>query len=297
MGFGYDSSIIEGIGFYRIATSMTGAIDNYISMKCLNLFATQLTGTLQTASQPNITSLGVLSSLSVSGTLSAGTFSPTSFMATGGSLPGSGSGVNIRYNGTGFIDCYSNYASLTGAPFQINASSVVIGANNVSNSFPLELGYTSQTIGSATYGYLNQSGASTATTGITNNYSLRCAGRILCSTEIDCYSDKRLKENIMTIDDEVLSNFKKIEPKKYTWKNSQHTQYGYIAQDFLKNDITYPITQIKNLEIEEDTDDEGFISPAGNQLSLNYNAVIPLLHKYIMSLEDRIIELEKKITL
>ena len=92
------------------------------------------------------------------------------------------------------------------------------------------------------YGYLNSNG----TTGMysTTNYMITDAtfglvvygGRILCSGEIDCFSDIRIKQNILDINtNNALDIVRMLKPKTYSYidtnKNNQKINYGFIAQE------------------------------------------------------------------
>ena len=68
-----------------------------------SVVATNLTGTLQTAAQTNITSVGTLSSLSVTGTITGGSLSVSTGTITGGNI------VNANANGVGNIGSSTTY--------------------------------------------------------------------------------------------------------------------------------------------------------------------------------------------
>jgi hypothetical protein len=81
-GIGVAKSLYVGTGIY--GTLMTAAQTNITSIGTLSnltvansISASTLTGTINTASQPNITSIGTLASLSVTGSISASTISGT----------------------------------------------------------------------------------------------------------------------------------------------------------------------------------------------------------------------------
>ena len=83
------------------------------------LSSTYLYGTLQTASQTNITSVGTLGSLSVTGTTNLGTTNATTFNGSGSGLTGTGasftSGYTNHLNSTAGAGTY-NWAGQSGQP-------------------------------------------------------------------------------------------------------------------------------------------------------------------------------------
>ena len=182
-----------------------------------------------------------------------------------------------------------------------STSNVGIKGSNV-NGYPLEIASNAHTI-STSYGYLTSGGSiGTSSSSGSQQYSLYCSGRILCTGEIDVLSDFRIKKNIEDITEEETEVFiKKIKPKRYELKaNPNQFEYGYIAQDICKAEISYHknlnalITQHNEMGLEEFTDEEGFTSPKDVSLAVNYVKIIPLLHKYIL-MQDEKIEANNKI--
>ena len=185
----------------------------------------------------------------------------------------------------------------------------LIGIGTVNPNFPLHITrYISTSF--TGYGYLisnsTSSGYSSGSSGSVN-VGLKVNDRVIAS-EFDALSDRRLKENIENIKlDKALLFIKNINPKKFNWKDSKSIDYGYIAQDILKleshsfDDIV-SVHQHENLE--EEIDDDGFISPQNMNFSVNYNEITPILHTVIKDLlkqveisneliKKNIIEIEK----
>jgi hypothetical protein len=109
---------------------------------------------------------------------------------------------------------------------------------------------------SLVYGYLNSNGASggftrTVTSISDGNFGLIVYnGRILCNGEIDCFSDTRIKENILDVDcNDSLDIVRKLKPKIYNYiditQNSKPKNYGFIAQEV---DNIFPHAIIKKKE-------------------------------------------------
>jgi len=171
------------------------------------------------------------------------------------------------------------------------------------NGYPLEIPANAHTI-STSYGYLTSGGSvGTSSSSGSQNYSLYCSGRILCTNEIDVLSDIRIKQNIVDITNEEAEIFiKKVIPKRYSLKaNPTQSEYGYIAQDVAKAELNHHtnlnslITQHNEKDLEEMTDEDGFTSPADVSLAINYIKIIPLLHQYILMQDERIKKNEETI--
>ena len=129
------------------------------------------------------------------------------------------------------------------------------------------------------YGYLNSSG-NTGTQSGTSNYSgyfdKRCAAQ-----EFNAISDRREKENFKQIKYKKSIDFiNNCEPKKYNYIGENTQNYGYVAQDILKAGFDNLINLAPS-DLEEEIDDDGFVSPKGAKFVLQYNSIIPLLHTVI----------------
>ena len=108
-----------------------------------SLSASQLIGTLQTASQPNITSLGNLSNLNVSGRIGIGTTSPTTdlelFNVANPVLKlnngTASSNITIDSNGSLILNSAGNILIQSNRSIQLNGTGSLIGANRVSATY------------------------------------------------------------------------------------------------------------------------------------------------------------------
>lgn len=158
------------------------------------------------------------------------------------------------------------------------------------------------------YGYLGGLGAGTSVNTGNVQCSLRCSDRIF-AVEIDCNSDRRLKEDIRPIMEEEALALLSVDPVHFKWKRTGERSYGYIAQDVLKAGpltdkegryIAHPGTcgsphlladlsvQVENDEMVEEVDDDGFVSPAGHNFLISYQKCVPLLHKMIQMQQNQI---------
>lgn len=149
------------------------------------------------------------------------------------------------------------------------------------------------------YGYLALSGAGTSggSTGSVN-VSLYCTNRIF-ATEIDCSSDKRLKENIKELDLQKCYRFMDIKPVCYNWKTNDKLDVhnGFIAQDILKNgEFINMVSLHENNAIDDKVslEDEKY-NPVGYRLALQYNEILPIHHCIINDLIKKNQMMDKKI--
>jgi hypothetical protein len=129
-GFG-----ISNIGFVSVTGNVTSA----------NVFATRLSGTLSTAAQPNVTLLGTLSSLSVSGNVQVGTN-----IGAIGIISGAGNVVGGNILTTGYVSATGNVtgnffigngSQLTGIGTSSNANLAVLTRDVGIVYFPITAGF------------------------------------------------------------------------------------------------------------------------------------------------------------
>jgi hypothetical protein len=118
-----------------------------------NISATNITGTLATASQPNITSVGTLTSLAVTGNATAGNISATNITGT----LATASQPNITSVGT-----------LTALSVSGNATAGNISATNITGTITTASQTNITSVGTLTS--LNTSGAVSAVGNVTGNY-------------------------------------------------------------------------------------------------------------------------------
>ncbi|GMG16389.1 unnamed protein product [Phytophthora fragariaefolia] len=201
-------SVLDGAIAGTAAPSKALVLNGSSSISGISsLSATSLTGTLQTAAQPNIASVGILASLTMSGSISgatsisaSGTINLSGIVncnnSTYASSPLSGSlivsgGVGIQKNiAIGGIASSSSQWALLGIQYQARATtytdtSSLAGAtvaSSVISSYgqPTIASTNSITISRAATVYIENSVASSTNTTITNSYSLWIAnGKVL----------------------------------------------------------------------------------------------------------------------
>jgi hypothetical protein len=175
------------------------------------------------------------------------------------------------------------------------ASSIIIGSGSTTTrAFVNVYGSKTYTIGS--YGFLATIGAGTGA-GTTAPYSLYCNNRVE-ATEFDATSDERLKDIQGEIQlDDAINLVNNIKPIKYTWKDSEDKgiKVGYSAQQVEKSGYKHLIGHIPNEDLTATTDSDGFTSPKGFQLTMNYDQVTPYHGVVIKHLLEEIEKLKQEI--
>lgn len=138
------------------------------------------------------------------------------------------------------------------------------------------------------YGYItNTIATGTITSSAAFGCSLRTSGRIVSGSEINILSDRRIKKDIVNIDDDYCKNFVyKVSSKKYIYKKdeSNKVNVGFVAQDVLKAGYDELIGLDTEEGVEEEVDSDGFLNPAGHIFTVNYEAVVPILSQNIKNL-------------
>ena len=129
---------------------------------------------------------------------------------------------------------------------------------------------------------------STATSSVSSNFA-QFGGNVSVTGTVTQSSDESLKENIMSLSDELINVGLELESKSYNLKNreiSDKVELGYVAQNvikaFDKHNLNYKDYGIVN------ENDKGI-------LSLNYNAIAIITHAIVKQLHGRVTELERKV--
>lgn len=171
-----------------------------------------------------------------------------------------------------------------------------LGIGTSSPLAPLHVaGFTQNTIsGNLTYGfgstssYTGRLGSSSVNIGVSVDYGLRVG-----STGIFVASDRRLKTNIRSIDNNVAIDFiLKTEPRIYDLKEGTNTQLGYIAQELQASELGALVSygfEKNNFPAESDDDIPNVV------LVAQYERICCILHKGLQSALTRISELEKRL--
>ena len=160
-------------------------------------------------------------------------------------------------------------------------SFVQIGANPGNPIYPLAVSGNFTTSFAGSYGYLNSSGAGSGSS--TGSVPVTCflQHRLWCS-EVNAFSDRRLKENFKEIDeDDAVEFVKKIKPFSYNWKSdkNKNINIGYVAQDILKLRKFDSLVSVgPDEDLNEEIDEDGLVSPAKHRFLVSYQSAIPVLH-------------------
>ena len=254
-----------------------------------SLSATDLTGTIQTAAQPNITSVGSLTSLAISSggalTMGSTSVSETDIKKIVGITDGTAAADKSLV-----LDSNKNIAGIN----TLSTTKLSVGGPQHSD-LPLEVGYTTyQYTGSYAYSNsLNAHGMIDAGMGTQANYSLRTDGRVLVTGEVECTSDRRMKKNITDLDLDMAKRFvKESRPVQFNWKgDDEKIELGWIAQEVLKAKFDSLVSITPYPGLEEEIDDDGFVSPVDAKFALATGKVIPML---TLTTRDLYEENEKK---
>jgi hypothetical protein len=254
--------------------------------------ATSITGTLQTPSQPNITSVGTLTSITTSGTLTMGS---TTISETEISVLDSVTRGTAQPDKALVFDANTSIAGVN----SLSTTKLAVGGPANSN-LPLEVGSVLYQF-SGSYAYSNADNAHGMVSmgnGQTGAYSLRADGRILCTGEIQITSDRRLKKNITNIELDLAKRFvQESRPVRYNWVSGDDiVEYGFVAQEIIKIEgINETVTVMPQPGLQEELEGDRVISPAGHKLTISTGKMIPLLTLCTRDLYTQIDERDVKI--
>ena len=266
--------VIDNVTPGTAAASKALVLDSSSDISGINsLSASELTGELQTAAQPNITSVGTLTSITTSGSFTMGStvISAAEIGVLDGVTPGTAAASKaLVLNSSKGISGITSLAS----------TSIAVGTP-ANSTLPVEIGYTSYQFTGA-YAYsndLNAHGMVDAGAGPSANYSLRADGRILVTGEVEITSDRRLKKDIVALTPELCKSFiLTTTPVRFNWKSDDAIpDYGYIAQDVLKAGFNDLVTVVPHPDMEGSVDDDGFINPAGAKYVFSPGKIIPMV--------------------
>ena len=266
--------VLDGVTPGTVTASKALVVDSNKDIASIrNLTASQLTGTLQTAAQPNITSVGTLTSISTSGSLTIGStvISESEIGVLDSVSPGTAAASKAL-----ILDSSANISSIN----SLATATLAVGSP-AHSSLPVEIGYTSYQFSGA-YAYsneLNSHGLVDAGNGPSANYSLRADGRILVTGEVEITSDRRLKKDIVALTPDFCKSFiSKTTPVRFNWRNDDAIpDYGYIAQDVLKAGFNDLVTVVAHPGMEGSEDSDGFINPTDAKFVFSPGKIIPML--------------------
>lgn len=341
-GTGLTGGPITTTGTISLATlspAPTGTYSSGISSVTVDAYGrvTSVSGGAGYVTSSGVTSITAGAGLSGGTITSTGTISLTSGVITPQTYGGSGiSSVTVdtygRVTGVGT----SSYAPLASPTF---TGTVTLPSTSAFNSTGLGVGTTSPTrkldvrgtvyfanqvsvgttfdygritiIGGTTYtsavayGYLTSSGTGVYSGGSQSLTVSLYAGERILALEVDAFSDRRLKNNIINIEeDKALSFINTVNGVNFNWNNTENSKSrtGFIAQDIVKAGFDNLVSLTPHSNMEEVIDDDGFVSPAKHMFTVNYDQVVPYLStalkhslKRIESLEALVGQLEARV--
>ncbi len=230
-----------------------------------------------------------------------------------------GPGAHMHY-GAGAASYFGyNYSSNTYLATQVGPSVWIhpqstLGPNNVACGMnintatsgnigyvaPLAVYGTQAFTKTGAFGYLNSGGASNASNFTNRNFTIYSDGGILINSgEVDCFSDRRMKRNIQSIDEETAKRFLTLDPVKFQYNVQDESDpkyyYSYIAQDVVAKNIPHIVgyTSLNGetvLEPETIECEDGSVATIDGEtkFTLNLLACVPYLHKIIQMQDARI---------
>jgi hypothetical protein len=170
-----------------------------------------------------------------------------------------------------------------------NATLVVSNSNvGIGTTSPLASLHvnSSQSYYLGTYGFLNINGA--AGNYANNNYagvSILASGRVV-GGEFNAASDRRAKEKIIDIPmDDALKFIDRSRPVHFKWKQGGYN-FGFIAQEVDKLGFHELVSIAPDENMKKTIDSDGYVSPDGSKLNINYNQVVAILTKAMQNVRS-----------
>ena len=249
--------------------------------------ATNLTGSLTTAAQGNITSLGTLTGLSVSGALSGNTYSGTIITNSQPYINTLGTLTSVTVSGNSNLGPVGNVKITGGTSGQYlvtdgssNLTWVTLAVNGTLNQVP----------------YFNSAGVLAGTANITYTPTvalnvvgnINAAGNITATQDITAFyssSDLRLKENIVKIT-ESLEKVNKINGYSYNYINNATKLVGVIAQE-LETVLPEAVYNFTPADVTPNNEDP--------YKAVRYDLVVPLLIEALKELSEKVDQLKMDI--
>lgn len=188
-----NTAAVVGLNVTTTFTAKTGAFAGAVTAPIVtaNSLVGPLTGTLQTAAQPNITSVGTLTSIATDGPVTAPTVTANSFV---GALTGAATSAASATTATTVTLVATNTTDATHYPIFVDAAT---GNENPRTD-----------------------------TGLTYNPN----SGTLAATDFNATSDITYKEQITPIDN-ALEIVEQLAGKVFNWKHTGKKSYGVIAQE------------------------------------------------------------------
>jgi hypothetical protein len=234
--------------------------------------ATNLTGSLTTPAQGNITSVGTLTSLAVSGALSGNTYSGIIVTNSQPYINTLGTLTSVTVSGNSNLGPVGN-VKITGG-----TSGQYLVTNGIG-----DLSWASISGSANQVPYFNPAGLLTGTANITYSptVALTVIGNINATQDITAFystSDRRLKENIVKMT-ESLDKVNKINGYSYNYIDNATKLVGVIAQE-LEEVLPEAVYNFTPENVEPNTEDP--------YKAVRYDLIVPLLIEAIKELNEKI---------
>ena len=232
---------------------------------------------------------------------------------------GGGAGQLFSYDYGAGTPLTTNIGYTTGGNFHIvcttNTANAFVNINTINSSgvAPLSVyGSSNFSRNTGSYGFLNNSGSGNVNSANFSNRAFSCYmdyGILVgvAGSEIDCFSDIRMKKNIIALDDDLVNRFiNNIEPISFQYKENESTtkNYGYKAQQLVEHLFTdlvgfTDIIEDHDLEPEDiKCIDGSIVHLKDNQkLVVSLMNVIPILHRCIQLSNQKIQDNQNEIAL
>lgn len=205
--------------------------------------------------------------------------------------------IAFNYQGAASTSNYLSFGFYGGALMYLTAQGR-LGVGTTTPRAPLEISgtnssYTVVSISTNSYSYDVSSNAWSNRGGGPFTLTSICAwfnGNIYVSNGLWATSDRRLKDNIKSIDMDI-ERYKDLNPVSYMYKNDSKVRLGLVAQEVLKV-CGEAVGMVPNENLKSNGDDD---SPDNVQLSLDYNAITILNVDIIKKLIAQNEEMKKQI--
>lgn len=226
---------------------------------------------------------------------------------------GTGKELVMWQDGGGWCNIFSKQSATTYGGLNLNFAMYLKGDGDVNNNgrvgigtadpgFPLHIkgvgARTSTEMGSGRH--FNSGGLGNGPYGYADISLCIEGGNIWMSGGVMyATSDKRQKDNICLLSDKLCKDFiNKVKVVSFSYKkNPDNKNYGYIAQDLIKTGFGEFVKIMPEKDIEETTDEDGFISPKDHTFVVSKEDIIPILHRNIKILYDENTQLKNQISL
>jgi len=127
--------------------------------------------------------------------------------------------------------------------------------------------------------------------------SIACPNGAIIASGYYASSDRRLKDDIRPVADDLALHFvREVQPVSYVKDGRYET--GFVAQDVAKLGYNHLVScgpSSKPEIAEEEIDEDGFVSPAGHQFTMEYQQILAYHQKALKTAFEQIDALRAEI--